>query len=377
MTWFNVINNLNKYIDIDVTELSWDPELINPATGQKYGSYGVIYKGPFVTNGSSTLGQNVDFDNYYYFTSMRFNTKKVICGDDFLNINNTKNYIIEMGNNNLINQNFILIEGDYTFKPYQIRGNEIKESSGVSINSRLNKYEPTTLANNNANILRQEGNVSRFSQVQVPNYFAIRLLENIPLTNSEMYDYQVTNSYPNNITQIKMFKGGTTGYSVPMFPLKNVIGNNSSPEVQNNYTGGIPGIPYGPFPIPVGTQGTVNYNNTISPAILNSRLKSINDIKDYSSNVIKPDTHSFSILYNDIVNQTKGFSGNFPFISFNINCTKRINALTFSEVAGVYDQSLQISYPNPTNSPVDNNGNLLISDIIERTYLKIIKIKQI
>lgn len=369
MTWFNIINNKNDVLDIDITEFSWNPEDINPNTNLKYGPYGVIRTVPVIGFTPSVSS--------YYFTAMRFNNKKVICGEDFINISN-KDYVINIGSLNTDN-NLILIEGDYTFKNYDTNESDAKECTpldtipkNTSINAKYNaaSYGQFKTATSGSTL-----SAPNLTSTVTPFSFSMRLMPQLS-DDKYIFDYsyllQAAPSDNNSISSAspgRIWQGGNIGYAMPFY----TQGGNFWYSLVN-FTGGAKEYWN---TANISAKKTLSLSTNIStlssfqPSIINSRFRDISNLKNYTSPLRNPDTHSFSVLFNDLFHNINLSSLNPGYISFNINCSKRVKTTngTLATSSGQFDQHLQIS-----RNPSIENGNY--SNIIERTYLKITRIKK-
>lgn len=372
MTWFNIINNKNDVLDIDITELSWNPEDINPNTNSKYGPYGIIRTIPLT-------GITLDVSNYY-FTAMRFNNKKVICGEDFINISSTKDFVIDISSLNTDN-NLILIEGDYTFKNYDTNESDAKEctplntipkNTSTSVNYNPVAYGQFKTATSGT--LAAPGSTTTVT----PFSFSMRLM---PILSDDKYIFDYSYLLPkaptdnNSISSTspgRIWQGGNIGYAMPFYTQGGNFWYNLA-----NFTGGAKEYWNTANTSAKKTLSLSTTTLTLScfqPSIINSRFRDISNTKNYTLPLRNPDTHSFSVLFNDLFHNINLSSLNPGYISFNINCSKRVKTATTTipltkTDSGQFDQHLQIS-----RNPSIANGDY--SNIIERTYLKIIRIKK-
>lgn len=369
MTWFNIINNKNDVLDIDITELSWNPEDINPNTNSKYGPYGIIRTIP-VTG-------NIPLVSNYYFTAMRFNNKKVVCGEDFINISSTKDFVIDISSLNTDN-NLILIEGDYTFKNYDTNESDAKECTpqknipkNTSTDAIYNPVAYGQFKTATSGTLFPPNSTTTVT----PFSFSMRLM---PILSDDKYIFDYSYLLPkaptdnNSISSTspgRIWQGGNIGYAMPFYTQGGNFWYNLA-----NFTGGAKEYWNTANTSAKKTLSLSTFTQTLAcfqPSIINSRFRDISNTKNYTLPLRNPDTHSFSVLFNDLFHNINLPSLNPGYISFNINCSKRVQSAigSLATSAGQFDQHLQIS-----RNPSIANGDY--SNIIERTYLKIIRIKK-
>lgn len=369
MTWFNIQNQQNDVLDISIIELSWDPDKLDPLTNKNYGEYGVLYA---QDNGATTSPQ-YGGSRYSYMTAMRFNTKKVICGEDFIDINSTYDYLLNTQNIKIDNS-FIIIEGDYTYKLYNGNTNDYFDISKYYTTDALKKYQT---ARSPLNI----GSTAIYQEVfkNSPNNFSVRLMNNNIINNNYIFSRSLNrdiNSSTSTITAVPFPAYDSTNYeySVPIYagcisrPWSSPGPSNISIEANNLYS----------------NKSLLKVNpvriNEAHIMAFSSRLRNHTYKKDYTMTIYHPHSHYFSLCYNSLLESIiPNSSFTFPYISFNINCTKNPNSListsTCTDLPGYADSSLQ----QLTDPLIDTTKNFMDpnnfrKDLIKNTYLKITKI---